>query len=216
MVEVSPPRSVDIWMQQYEWVKISGRVVNDNGEPIPAAAIVRQHCLNYEDILSWSDTVAVTDGEGRFKDVELIVGDEYTISAGAKGYQRTETPQFIATAETTKIETLILPDAGQFFIEGRITDTAGKPVHGAWVSTYAPQRQQSWNTHTDENGDYRLEILPMNVIDRLDIINRPKYAIHIFKGLKPTSVTTLCSSRQTDTSLVKLWRPMANRLRGQG
>ena len=135
-------------------------------------------------MLSISSTVAVTDGDGWFRDVELIVGDTYTISAGAEGYGRAATPEFIATAEMTEIERLMLLEAGQRFIEGRLTDTSGEPVHRALVRTHA-YPDQDWRTHTDKNGDYRLDTLPDGGHQQLGYrINHPKYAHHIFKGLK--------------------------------
>lgn len=175
--------SVEIWMQQHGWVKVSGRVVNDEGEPIPSADITLKHHLPSSSMSTFSQIAAITDGDGRFKDVELIVGDVYEISAGAEGYQRAKTARFIATSEMSEIETLILPDAGRFFIEGRLTDTSGEPVYGAYIYTDMYQLAQSWNTHTDENGDYRLDTLSVEVISNLRI-NHPKYAHHIFKGLK--------------------------------
>ena len=181
-VKVRKGGSVKIRMQQYGWGKVSGRVVNVKGEPIPSANIVLKHHLANQTFLSWSGTVAITDGDGWFKDVELIAGDAYTISAEAKGYQRAEATAFIATTEMTEIETLILPEAGQFFIEGRITDTDGEPVHGAQVRTHA-HPGQSWYTNTNKNGAYRLDTLSMGLIHRL-YIDHPKYANHIFKGLK--------------------------------
>ena len=182
---LSPQSTADIELQLGTPSLISGRIMNETGEPIPSADIEREHHLSNQTILSWSGTVAMTDGNGWFQDVELIIGDEYVISAGAKGYQQAETTQFTARAEMTEIETLILPVAGQFFIEGRLTDTLGEPVQGAYIYTYTYTHRpsQDWRTHTDENGDYRLDTLPMDVLSRLDIIHH-KYANHIFKQLK--------------------------------
>ena len=181
--KVSQAGSVEIWMQQHGWVQVSGQVVNDEGEPIPSADITLKHHLPSPRSGTFSQIVSITDGNGRFKDVELIVGDVYEISAGAEGYQRTKTARFIAKSKMTEIETLILPDAGQCFIEGQLTDTSGKPVHGAYIYTDMYQLAQSWNTHTNENGDYRIDTLSVELISNLRI-NHPKYADHLFKGLK--------------------------------
>ena len=123
-----------------------------------------------------------TDKDGRFQEIELIVGDEYTISVEAEGYREAETERFTAMAEMTQIADLVLlPAGGQFFIEGRVTDTSGEPVSGAQLSII--QQSQHWLTVTDENGDYRLEDLSMAVVLTLHI-RHPGYAHHKFRILK--------------------------------
>ena len=81
---------------------------------------------------AYGTIVAVTDNDGWFREIELIVGDEYEIHVEAEGYRETEAGQFTATAEMTQIADLVLlPAGGQFFIEGRVTDTSGEPVRAA-------------------------------------------------------------------------------------
>ena len=190
-VEVQPNGSVDIRLQSYVRTKISGRVVNREGEPMPSVNI---------DLMRWdplrnmgtSSTVAVTDGGGWFRGIGLIVGDEYTVSAKAEGYREAETEMFTATAEMTQIADLeLLPVLGQFFIEGRIMDSAGKPVRGARLNIQYPEFKQ---TFTDENGTFRFEDLSMAVINEVNI-DHPDYAYHQFKILK--------SNQRHDLVLVK-------------
>ena len=106
-VEVQLGESVEIQMQPYELVKVSGRVVNSAGEPMPSARISLTHWNTAHDVKTVIN-VSVTGGDGRFKDLELIVGDEYAISASAKGYQRTTTKRFTATATMSQIADLVL------------------------------------------------------------------------------------------------------------
>ena len=130
-VEIQPSTSVEIRMKRYELVRVSGRVVNPEGEPISSVTIDRMR-WDSERHQGIGAPVAVTDGEGRFRDVGLIVGDRYVISASAEGYWKAETEEFTATAEMSQIADFILrPAVGQYFIEGRVTDTSGKPVRGA-------------------------------------------------------------------------------------
>ena len=179
-VEVQPETPIEIRMTPYERVKVSGRVVNPKGEPIPSVNIDRMR-WDPKRHRGISSTVTVTDGEGRFKEVRLIVGDEYTISASAKGYREAETEMFTATAEMTQIADLVLlPVVNQFFIEGRITDTSGEPVVGARMYIDQPPFRA---TFTDANGDYRFEDLSTAVVMQLDIFH-PGYASHQFKILK--------------------------------
>ena len=77
---------------------------------------------------------------------------------------------------------VLLPAGGQFFIEGRVTDTSGEPVRG--VQLGISQGAQNWSTRTDENGDYRFEDLSMAVVFSLYVYDPPGYAQHEFKILK--------------------------------
>ena len=180
-VEIQPGASVEIRMKSYKSVKVSGRVVNPKGEPVPSVNIDRMRWdpERHEGI---SSTVAVTDGEGRFQGITLIVGDQYGIYARTEGYREAKTELFTATTEMNQISDLVLqPAGGPYFIEGRITDTSGKPVNGARL--IASQQSQHWETLTDANGDYRLENLSMVVLYQLEIIH-PDYAHHTFEILK--------------------------------
>ena len=180
-IDVQPGVSVEIRMEQYERVNISGRVISRAGEPMPSVNISLMR-WDPQQRRGHSGTVTVTDGDGRFQEIELIVGDEYTISVEAEGYRRTETERFTAMAEMPQIADLVLlPAGGQFFIEGRVTDTSGEPVNGAQLSII--QQSQHWLTVTDENGDYRLEDLSMAVVFTLHI-RHPGYAHHKFRILK--------------------------------
>jgi len=180
-VKVQSGASVEIQMEQYEQVKISGRVVNRAGEPMPSVNI---SLMRWEPQLrrGRSRIVTVTGGSGWFREIGLIVGDEYVISAKAEGYREAKTEKFTATTEMTQIADLVLSPVGsQFFIEGRVTDTSGVPVRGARVLTQ--QSSELWEARTDKNGDYRLEGLSMAVIIAL-AIDHPEYAHHQFKILK--------------------------------
>ena len=179
-VEVQPGTPIKIRMGQYERVKVFGRVVNHRGEPMPSVNIDLMHWDPLRHMGS-SSTVAVTDGDGQFRGIGLIVGDEYTISANAEGYREEETEMFTATAELTQITDLVLlPVVNQFFIEGNITDTSGKPVNGARLYISQPEWRE---TLTDENGVFRFEDLSTAVINEVNI-DHPEYAFHGFKLLK--------------------------------
>ena len=179
-VEVQPGASVEIRTTPYERIKISGQVVNHRGESMPSVNIDLMHWDPLTD-MGFSGTVAVTDGDGGFRGIGLIVGDEYTISAKAEGYREEETEMFTATAEMPQIDDLILlPVVNQFFIEGIITDTSGKPVRGARVNMQYPEFRE---TRTNEDGRYRFEDLSTAVINEVHIYH-PEYAFHRFTILK--------------------------------
>ena len=181
-IEVQTGVPIEIPMERYGEVKISGRVVDHEGKPMVSMDILLM-CWDPERHSGSGTIVAVTDDDGWLREIELIVGDEYTISVEAEGYQEAETERFTATAEMTQIADLVLlPAGGQFFIEGRVTDTSGEPIRG--VQLGISQGAQNWSTRTDENGDYRFEDLSMAVVFSLYVYDPPGYAQHEFKILK--------------------------------
>ena len=110
-VEVEPGESIQIQMEQHGKVKVSGRVVDEKGEPLPSVPI---------GLVQWDDTkgfvgtnVAVTDSDGRYRGVKLIVGEEYMISVmptfpPAEEFSMGTTGQFIATHGMTQLRDLVL------------------------------------------------------------------------------------------------------------
>ena len=179
-VEVQPDESFEIRLHSYDRTRISGRVVNREGEPMPSVNIDLTHWDSQRHMGS-SSTVAVTDGDGMFRGIGLIVGDEYTISANAEGYREAETELFTAKSEMSQIENLtLLPVESRFFIEGRIADTSGKPVYGARFYISQPPYTE---TLTGENGVFRIDDLSTAVINEVNI-DHPEYAFHSFKILR--------------------------------
>ena len=108
-VEVQPDKTVEIRMERYEQVEVSGRVVDQNGEPIPGVSIVLSQRVNQQGPTVGTD-VAVTDNNGRYSRVRLMVGENYIIQAQpyAGGYFAAYTDEFTATKEMTQIADLTL------------------------------------------------------------------------------------------------------------
>ena len=191
-IVVRPWLPVEIRMKPYERVKVSGRVIDAEGKPMRLVDVVLMHWAP-KGHSAYGTIVALTDDNGWFREIALIVGDEYTISVEAEGYRETETGQFTATAEMTQIADLVLlPAGGQFFIEGRVTDTSGEPVRAARLGI--SQGGQHWSRYTDEDGNYRFENLSMVVVLTL-YIHHPGYTEHEFNILK--------TNQQHDLVLVK-------------
>ena len=179
-IKVQPDASVEIQMEPYGLVKVSGRAIDREGKPMPSVDI---QLTRWDLYGGYGTNVAVTGNDGWFRGIELIVGDKYTISVETEGYREATTEQFTATAEMTEIADLVLlPAGGEFFIEGRVTDTSGEPVRD--VQLGISQGGQHWSTRTDENGDYRFEDLSMAVIASMYIFDDPRYARHEFKILR--------------------------------
>ena len=180
-IVVRPWLPVEIRMKPYERVKVSGRVIGPEEKPMRLVDVVLMHWAP-KGHSAYGTIVAVTDNNGWFREIELIVGDEYEIHVELEGYREAETGRFTATAEMTQIADLVLlPAGGQFFIKGRVTDTSGEPVRG--VQLDISQGGQHWSARTDENGDYRFEDLSMTVVLTL-YTHHPRYTEHEFNILK--------------------------------
>lgn len=116
-VEFQPGEPVEIRMERYEQVEVSGRVVNKDGAPIPGVTIVLSQRDDQKGPTSGTNVnvmvgteVAVTDNHGRYRGVRLIEGERYIIQAEqyAGGYISAATDEFTATEEMTHIADLIL------------------------------------------------------------------------------------------------------------
>lgn len=191
-IEVQPDVSVEIRMKRQQRIAVSGRAIDGEGKPMPLANVHLIHWDHQRGI--GADTIVdVTDDDGRFQNISLIVGDKYEIYVKLDGYRNAETDQFTATAEMTQIaDFVLLPAGGQFFVEGRVIDNSGEPVSGVQLSIN--QAGQHWSSRTDENGNYRMEELSMAVISALYIVHSayPDLEVRIVK-----------TNRRHDFELVK-------------
>lgn len=108
-VEFQPGVQVEIRMEQYDQVEVSGRVVDQNGEPIPGVSIVLTQWDDQKGSLVGTN-VAVTDNDGRYRGIRLIAGEKYIINAHpyTGGYFAAATDEFTATEAMTQIADLTL------------------------------------------------------------------------------------------------------------
>ncbi|MDE0185892.1 MAG: sigma-70 family RNA polymerase sigma factor [Candidatus Poribacteria bacterium] len=190
-IEVQPDLPVEIRMKRQQRIAVSGRAIDGEGKPMPLANVHLIHWDHQRGI--GADTIVdVTDDDGRFQNISLIVGDKYEIYVKLDGYRNAETDQFTATAVMTQIaDFVLLPAGGQFFVEGRVIDDSGEPVSGVQLSIN--QAGQHWSSRTDENGYYRMEELSMAVIS----------ALYIFHPAYPDlEVRILKTNRRHDFELV--------------
>ncbi len=116
-MEVQPGKTVEIRMERYEQVEVSGRVVNKDGEPISGVTILlsqrddqKRSTVGTDVAVTASTSVAVTDNDGRYRGVRLMVGEKYIIHAHpfAGAYISAATGEFTATKEMSHIADLVL------------------------------------------------------------------------------------------------------------
>ena len=131
-VEAQPGVPIEIRMEQYGQVEVSGRVVDEKGEPMLSVPI---------GLVQWDDTkgfvgtnVAVTDSDGRYRGVKLVVGEEYMISVmptfpPAEEFFTGTTGQFIATQGMTQLRDLVLRKISpEQVAETRVSVTSSREV----------------------------------------------------------------------------------------
>ena len=179
-VEVQPDSEVEIVLQKYETISVSGRVVSEAGVPIPSAGV---HLVRWDRELhrGVGTSAGMTNSMGEYTLSGLIVGDEYRVSASAGGYRDGGTEMFTATADTSRLGDIVLLPPGDFFLQGMAMDTDGKPVAGAQVMAGSNRAK------ADEDGYYRLDGLPFMVEVSMDV-HHPDYGHNSFAYV-PTNGT---------------------------
>ncbi|MFC1528549.1 M56 family metallopeptidase [Candidatus Latescibacterota bacterium] len=174
-VEVSPDAEVEILLEHYETAIISGRLVDNDDNPIPYGKI-KLHWFGKGKDLSEQGTQGneTTNEKGTFSFDGLIVGDKYYLMAEADGYitDRRLYPDkmFTAQKDMPHLEDLVLERKGTRWIEGRVIDQDGNPVVGARIET----------TRTDSEGRFRLDELTGVTLRQL-IMNHKDFGLFFFQ-----------------------------------
>ena len=108
-VEVEPGKSIQIQMEQHGKLKVSGRVVDEKGEPMPSVSISMSPWSRQRKFLV-ATNVSVTDSDGRFQAVGLVDGEEYIIHANmnSEEYYGATSGPFTATAEMDDLADLVV------------------------------------------------------------------------------------------------------------
>lgn len=111
-----------------------------------------------------------TDQDGRFDFRALWPGDQYHVLIEPQGFDKHQSAQITAAAGQTRDFGKIVLVSAQGVVEGRVVDSAGKPLAGVQVFNAgdAPQRLK---TTTDAAGSFRLAGLrsgPVYVFARWD------------------------------------------------
>lgn len=177
-LEAPPDKEIEILMERYETACVSGRVMDEYGNPIALANV---------GLIKWDmgmptnvrASVTITEVLGEYKLPGLIVGDKYQASVHREGYRKGRTKKFIVTQDMPRLDNIVLASLSQFnfFLEGTITDTHGDPVAGACVTASSLPNEL---VMTDESGRYRLDNLSLTVEPGLGI-EHPDYGFSRFR-----------------------------------
>lgn len=172
--------------------EVIGRVVNEQGQPLPGAklAVQSEHQVMY----ALDQTTANEKGEFRLQ--YLPIGVPLRLSVSHTGFDRFETKLSIASqapVDRGNLQLIPLPDAGT--IDGQVVDKDGQPVAAATVVNEGSSSINHNSANTDAEGRFHIERLYLHVADRvlltvrakgfaprqIDITNRDRKATEPFK-----------------------------------
>lgn len=209
-LEAQPDTELEILVEKYETVSASGRVVNQQGQVVSSANI---EIMRWDKVMGsgFGTSAGMANAAGEYKIPDLIVGDEYRVSAKADGYRGGHTEMFIATQDMQPLPDIVLPPEGHFFLEGTVTDTDGKPAARARIMPRSGENQAT----TDGNGQYRLEGLPSAIVTEISI-SHPDYGYSRFPYIMANQTQDFVLEKATDYLRGKVLDANGNAVEGAG
>ncbi len=134
--------------------KVRGRVVDEDGKPVPKAD---GYLLLGQRMVYWSSPWAVANDKGEFEISGLFPGLTYSVYAQGENTSRAESKLFTPKpGEVVNVGTLKV--SLNTAISGRIVTIDGKPVEGARVYTFITGPRG--DAKTDAQGHFRLSPVP--------------------------------------------------------
>jgi len=135
---------------------MSGHVFDANDRPIEGASVVQG-----SDRFNFNYPSTQTDGRGRFEFQNIRPG-EMVLTVQAKGYS----PDLIYLTVYRGMEPLEFSLESGRTIRGRIVDTAGNPIAGAFMNadTWRGYRSLEWHMHTDAEGRFQWNEAPVDEV----------------------------------------------------
>jgi protocatechuate 3,4-dioxygenase beta subunit len=144
---------------------VAGRVVGEDGKPIPEALIQPQRFASSgSQIFRASIGRSVrTDRNGRYTIDGLMPGSRYKLQASLDGYSTMYGPRFDSpSGQVWQAPDIVLARANDS-VAGVVLDGRGKPLAGVWVQAASLGRvniRQPGAVYTDKEGRFRIAGLP--------------------------------------------------------
>lgn len=114
-----------------------------------------------EDPLGVFIAEAFTDNNGQYTIANLPAG-KLRISAGAEGYRLVSFVITLLPAEDRVIDVVLVPNPSS--VTGQVTSTNGQPISGAAINLLNEQRGLQFETLTDANGQFSLDLLVPGIL----------------------------------------------------
>ncbi|QEH31949.1 ECF RNA polymerase sigma-E factor [Aquisphaera giovannonii] len=138
-------------------VTVTGRVVDDEGNPVAGAAVAAGTDFREKE----PDAEAVTDAEGRFALKGLKAGP-VVLTVQGKGHA----PDLLATTAAPGMKPVEFELKAAHAIRGRIVDADDKPIAGAPIAAdeWRGHHTLRWHARTDAEGRYRWDDAPADMV----------------------------------------------------
>jgi hypothetical protein len=161
--DLKPPGKLNLVVDPKLAARLTGRVVDQRGKPVPNAPVsIWWNQLYYSTKVnkgigtgSILDQVK-TGPDGKFLTQALWPGDRYHVTVDFKPYAKSETPQVpLSAGEVHDIGTIALVESAAV-LAGMVVDSDGKPIANAEVFNRG-DGPQPVSTRTGPDGRFRLE-----------------------------------------------------------
>lgn len=194
-------------LEKYETKKINGRVVDEQGKPVPGANI--ELTTFYENGIGFGSVAAVADSEGKYKVEGLVEGNKYALTAKAKGYTDGSIPisappeekkpsdyrKILPDGKNTPVETVLYK--ADRWIEGTISDEQGEPVAGANLTINGGPSGFKMSV-TDSKGNFRIDSLSALIEMKL-YVRHKDYGDYSFRFLETNKKQNLILIKKQHT-----------------
>lgn len=184
--------------------EVTGRVVDDKGEPLPGAKL----CAQVENQLMYTLDKTTANEKGEFRLQYLPLGTPLRLGISHAGFERFDTSFSVASQtplDRGTVQLTPLPDGGT--IQGLVVDSAGKPIAGAILENHGTSGIDQNTTHTDANGRFHIERLYVFILGRVLLM------VHA-KGFAPRQIDITDNDRQ-GTEPLKIVLEPGHRIRGR-
>ena len=161
-ISVDPAKPVTIDLQAAPAISITGRVIGEDGKPIPDTKLGLSFTLaDLVEYTSWKfvsnmpEKPVEGDHDGRFTFAGLSPGMKVAIYANAPGYAGVWSDHVTLGAQDVKLDLRLARSTRT--ISGRVVDSDQHPIRGAFLRIHdfgGPQ------TKSDDSGRFRLTAVP--------------------------------------------------------
>ena len=184
--------------------EVAGRVVDENGGPLPGAKLVVQ--VEHQAMYTLDSTTANEKGEFRLQ--YLPLGTPLRLGISHAGFDRFDTKLSVASQTPVDRGSLQLtPLAHGGTIMGQVVDNAGKPIVGVTVENTGSSSVNQNTTRSDADGQFTIPRLYFHVANRVLLIVRAK-------GYAPRKID-LTDNDRNGAERFKIVLEQGHRIRGR-
>jgi len=198
----APDTVIDVSLA--EGGEITGRVVNDQGEPLPGAKLGVQ--VEHQAMYTLDRSIANEKGEFRLQ--YLPIGTPLRLGISHIDFDRSETRLNVASNVPTDIGRIQLKRlANGGTITGQVVDRAGKPIADATIENQGTSSVNQNTAHPDADGKFTIEKLYVYTAKRVLLNVRAK-------GFAPRQIDISDNARD-GVEVLRIGLEPGHRIRGR-